>query len=45
MYNVAAFTSSFPYPSVKVGAVVTGIVVIGIMACGGGNSELRGKVS
>ena len=45
MYNLAVFISSFPYPSVEVGAVVTGIVVAGIMACGGGDGGLSGKVS
>ena len=44
MYNLAAFTSSFPYPSIEVGAVAIGIVVVSIMARGGGNSGLRGGV-
>ena len=45
MYNLAIFTSSFLYPSIKVGTVATGIVVAGIIARGGGNSRLRGRVS
>ena len=45
MYNLAAFISSFPYPSVKAGTVATGIVVVNIMACRGRNSRLRSKVS
>ena len=45
MYNLAIFTSSFLYPSIKVGAIVTGIVVVGIIARGGRNSRLRGRVS
>ena len=45
MYNLAIFTSSFLYPSVKVGAVAIGIVVVNIMACGGRNSRLSSKVS
>ena len=44
MYNLAVFTSSFPYPSVEAGAVATGIVVVGIMACRSRNSRLRSKV-
>jgi len=45
MYNLATFASSFPYPSVEVGAVVTGIVVAGIVACRGRNGGLRSGVS
>ena len=45
MYNLAIFTSSFPYPSVKVGTVATGIVVEGIIACKGRDGGLSGKVS
>ena len=45
MYNLAVFTSSFPYPSVKAGAVVTGIVIANIMAYKGKNSGLKSKVS
>ena len=45
MYNLAVFVSSFPYPSVEVGAVATGIVVAGIIACGGRDSGLSGKVN
>ena len=45
MYNLAIFTSFFPYPSIEVGAVVTGIVVIGIVACGGRDSKLSNRVS
>ena len=44
MYNLAIFTSSFPYPSVEVGAMAIGIVIVGIMACGDRDSKLRGKV-
>ena len=44
VYNLAIFTSSFLYPSVGVGAIVTDIVVVGVVACGGGNSKLRGEV-
>jgi hypothetical protein len=45
VYNLAVFISSFPYPSVEVGAVVMGIVVEGIIACGGKDGRLSGKVS
>ena len=45
MYNLAIFTSSFSYPSVEVGAVVMGIVVVGIMACGGRDSRFSSGVS
>ena len=45
MYNLATFTSSFPYPSVEAGAVVIGIVVAGVVACKGRNSGLRSGVS
>ena len=44
MYNLAIFTSSFPYPSVEAGAVAMGIVVVNIMACRGRNSGLKNKV-
>ena len=45
MYNLAIFTSSFPYPSVKVGTMATGIVVVGIIAYKSGDSKLSSKVS
>ena len=45
MYNLAVFISSFLYFSIEVGAVVMGIVVAGIIAHGGRNSGLRGRVS
>ena len=45
MYNLAAFASSFPYPSVKAGTVATGIVITGIIACRGRNGRLRSGVS
>ena len=45
MYNLAAFTSSFPYPNVEVGAMAIDIVVTGIIACGGRNSKLKNGVS
>ena len=45
MYNLAAFASSFPYPSVEAGAVAIGIVVIGVVAYRGRNSELRSEIS
>ena len=45
MYNLAIFVSSFPYPSVEVGAVAMGIVVVGIMACRGRDSGLSNKVN
>ena len=45
MYNLAAFASSFPYPNIEVGTVATGVVVAGVVAYGGGDSRLRGKVS
>ena len=45
MYNLATFISSFPYPSVEVGAMATGIVVASIMACKGGDSGFSSKVS
>ena len=45
MYNLAAFASSFPYPSVEVGAVVIGIVVADIIAHKSGNSGLKSKIS
>ena len=45
MYNLAIFTSSFLYFSVEVGAMAMGIVIVSIMACGGGNSGFRGKIS
>ena len=44
MYNLAVFISSFPYLSIKVGAVATGIVVIDI-ACRGGDNKLSSKIS
>jgi hypothetical protein len=45
VYNLAIFTSSFPYPSVKAGAIATGIVVVGVVAYRGKNSRLRSGVS
>ena len=45
MYNLTIFTSSFPYPSIKIGAMVTGIVIIGIIAYRGGDGKLNSKVS
>ena len=45
MYNLAVFANSFPYPSVKVGTVVMGIVVAGIMAYRGRDGGLSGKVN
>ena len=45
MYNLAIFTSFFPYPSIEVGAVAIGIVIAGIIACRGKNSGLSNKVS
>ena len=45
MYNLAVFTSFFPYPSVEVSTVAIGIVVAGIIARGGRNSGLKGKIS
>ena len=44
MYNLAVFASSFLYPSVKVGAVAMGVIVVGIVACRGGNAGLKGEV-
>jgi hypothetical protein len=44
VYNLAAFTSSFPYPNIEVGTIATGVVVIGVMAYGGRDGRLRGKV-
>ena len=44
IYNLAVFTSSFPYPSIEVGAVVTGIVIANIIACGGKNSRFKGTI-
>ena len=45
MYNSAIFTNSFPYPSVEISAVVTSIIIIGVVAHRGRNGRLRGKVS
>ena len=45
MYNLAVFASFFLYLSIEAGAVVTGIVIIGIIACRGRNSKLKSKVS
>ena len=45
MYNLAIFTSSFPYSSVEAGAVATRIVIVGVVAYRGRNSRLRSKVS
>ena len=45
MYNLAVFASSFLYFSVEVDAVATSIVIVGVIACGGGNSGLKNKVS
>jgi hypothetical protein len=44
IYNLAIFASSFPYPNIEVDAIVMGIVVVGIVAYGGGNSRLRGGI-
>ena len=44
MYNLVAFASSFPYPSVEVSAVAMGIVVADIIACGGRDSRFSGGV-
>ena len=44
MYNLAAFASSFLYLNIEVGTVATGVVVVGIMACRGGDGRLRGEV-
>jgi len=45
MYNLAAFASSFLYPSIEVGTVAIGIVVVDIVAYKGRDSGLRGGVS
>ena len=45
MYNLTIFTSSFPYPSIEVGIMAIGIVIVGIIACRGGDSKLNNKVS
>ena len=45
MCNLAAFTSSFLYPSVEIGTVATGIVIVGIIAHGDRNSRLKNKVN
>ena len=45
MYNLAVFASSFPYPSIEIGTMVIGIVVVGIIAYRGGDSEFNNKVS
>ena len=45
MYSLAVFINSFPYPNIEVGAVVTGIVVVGIIAYRGGDSKLSSRVS
>ena len=45
MYNLAVFISSFSYPSVEAGAVVTGIIVADIIAYKGRNSRLKSKIS
>ena len=44
MYNLAIFTSSFPYPSVEISAMVTGIIVVVIVAYRGRDDGLSGKV-
>ena len=44
MYNLAIFTSSFLYPSVKVGTIAMGIVIVNIVACRGGDSKFSNKV-
>ena len=44
MYNLATFASSFPYPSIKIGTMVMGIVVVGVVACKGGNAGLKGEI-
>jgi hypothetical protein len=44
VYNLAIFTSSFPYPNIEVGTMATGVVVVGVVAYRGGNGGLRGEV-
>ena len=44
MYNLAVFTSSFPYSNIEVGTVAMGVVVVGVVACGGGDGGFRGEV-
>ena len=44
MYNLAIFTSSFLYPSIGVGAVVTGIVVGGVISYKSKDGRLKGGV-
>ena len=44
MYNLAVFISSFPYLSIKVGAMAIGIVIAGIIAYRGRDGRLNGKV-
>ena len=44
MYNLAVFTSSFLYASIKVGTVVMDIIIIGIIACGGRDNKLKNKI-
>jgi hypothetical protein len=45
VYNLAIFASSFPYLNIEVGTVVTGVVIVGVVACGGRDSGLRGEVN
>ena len=45
IYIFAIFTSSFPYFSVEVGAIATGIVVVGVIAYRGKGSGLRDGIS
>jgi hypothetical protein len=44
VYNLAAFTSSFPYPNIEVGTVVIGVVIVGVIAYRGRDSGFKGKV-
>ena len=45
MYNLAIFTNSFLYPSVEIGTIATGIIVVGIKAYRGRDSKLSNRVS
>ena len=44
MYIFTAFASPFPYTGIEVGAVATGIMVAGIIACRGRDNRLRGGI-
>ena len=44
IYNLVIFTNSFLYSGVEVGAIVTGIIIVDIVARRGRNSRLRGGV-